>query len=88
MADANLPRQPRKDKTNYSGQYTQPRQKKSRWMLRLCILFLFLGAFVWLLPLVVCKTPILGWAVQKAAGNLKGSLTIQSASLGWLSPIS
>ena len=43
-----------------------------------------LAVFVWFLPMILAKTPLLGWAVNRF-GNLKGQVTIQSASLGWLS---
>ena len=46
-----------------------------------------LAVFVWLLPMIVANTPLLPWIVKQATAELNGSATIQSASLGWFSPV-
>lgn len=42
---------------------------------------------VWLAPILIAKTPVLGWAVGKATGKLDGRVHIATASLGWFSPV-
>lgn len=49
---------------------------------------LFLAALVWAAPLLVTHTPLLGWILAQATGDLNGSATLRSASLGWFSPVS
>ncbi len=62
-----------------------PKSKpKRKWMRRFGFFLLVLVLFVWFLPMILAKTPLLGWAVNRF-GNLKGQVTIQSASLSWLS---
>jgi len=63
----------------------RPRGKRRRW--RLLIVVLLLAALVWLLPTLVAHTPLLRWGLAKATADLSGTLAIDSASLGWLSPI-
>jgi hypothetical protein len=36
----------------------------------------------------VAHSPLLGWALRKGTAGLEGSVHVQSASLGWFSPIS
>ena len=64
----------------------QPRHK--RWTWRLGFFFIALAVLGWFLPAIIVNTPILGLIVRKASGSMKCSISIQSASLGWLSPIS
>jgi len=61
--------------------------KSSRWKLRLVTLAAFLLAIVWLLPMIVTNTPLLGTILGSATADLDGKLTLDSASLGWFSPI-
>ena len=42
---------------------------------------------VWLLPAIVAKTFLFRWALGMAAADLKGTIRVESASLGWFSPI-
>ncbi|HEY4759360.1 MAG TPA: hypothetical protein VIH42_02140, partial [Thermoguttaceae bacterium] len=72
----------------FPGEFKHTRPKRGRWLWRLCVFLILLGALVWFLPVIITKTPLLGWIIQKATGNLNGAVSIQSASLGWLSPIS
>jgi hypothetical protein len=46
-----------------------------------------LAVVVWLLPIIIAKTPALGWILKMATADLNGSVAVKSASLGWLSPI-
>jgi len=46
-----------------------------------------LAVLVWLLPNIVAHSPLFGWIVRKAAADLNGTVSIQSVSLGWFSPI-
>lgn len=48
---------------------------------------LFLVALLWFAPLIVAKTSLLSWVLSSAASDLNGSVTFQSASLGWFSPV-
>ncbi|MCC6125338.1 MAG: hypothetical protein IT426_10275 [Pirellulales bacterium] len=63
----------------------EPKAKpKRKGMRRIGFFLILLAVFVWFLPMILAKTPLLGWAVNRF-GNLKGQVAIQSASLGWLS---
>ena len=42
---------------------------------------------LWLLPTIIAKTPLFPWILKLATTDLNGSVTVNSASLGWLSPI-
>jgi uncharacterized protein involved in outer membrane biogenesis len=66
----------------------QEKPRHKRWTWRLGFFLVGLAVLAWFLPAIVVNTPILGWIVRKASGSLKCSVSIQSASLGWLSPIS
>ncbi len=52
------------------------------------LVLVVLAVVVWLLPSIAAKTPLLQWGVNKAAADLKGTVTVKSASLGWFSPVS
>jgi hypothetical protein len=62
----------------------EPKQGK-KWRRRLVFSTLTLALLVWFLPIILAKTPLLGWAINRF-GNLKGHVAVQSASLGWFSP--
>jgi hypothetical protein len=47
---------------------------------------LALVLLAWLAPTIVAKTSLRDWLLNRAAGDLKGRITTQSASLGWFSP--
>ncbi len=59
--------------------------RRRRW--RLLAAVLLPAALLWFLPTVVAHTPLLRWILAKAAAELNGTVTVKSASLGWLSPI-
>jgi uncharacterized protein involved in outer membrane biogenesis len=67
-------------------QQEKPRHK--RWTWRLGMFLIGLAVLGWFLPAIIVNTPILGLIVRKASGSMKCSISIKSASLGWLSPIS
>ncbi len=65
----------------------QAKPRHKRWTWRLGMFLVGLAVLAWFLPAIVVNTPMLGWIVRKASGSMKCSISIQSASLGWLSPI-
>lgn len=66
----------------------QPKARKRRWkLIALAAALMALVALVWLLPVIVAHSPVLGWIVAAAAGDLDGTVEVRSASLGWFSPI-
>lgn len=44
-------------------------------------------SIVWLLPIFIAHTPIIDRLVRSAARDLNGTVHVQSASLGWFSPV-
>ena len=62
-----------------------PKRQRRSW--RLLAAPAIVAAVVWFLPAIIAHSPLLGWIIGRAAGDLNGSVAIQSASLGWLSPI-
>jgi translocation and assembly module TamB len=56
-----------------------------RW--RLLTMLVTLAVAAWCLPIVVAKTPLLTWILKMATADLGGSVSVKSASFGWLSPI-
>ncbi len=45
------------------------------------------AALVWLLPGIVAHSPLLGWIIRRSTAELNGTISVRSASLGWLSPV-
>lgn len=43
--------------------------------------------FIWLLPTLVGHTPLVSWIASRAAADVNGRIEVQSASLGWFSPV-
>ncbi len=72
------------------GSQPAPRRRSRRkprrrvWLLGAGLLVL---VGLWLLPAIVAHTPLCAWLVGRATADLNGSLSIGSASLGWLSPV-
>ena len=56
--------------------------RKRRWLAVPAVL----AVLVWFLPGIAAHTALLQWGLERAAGGA-GSVTVQSASLGWFSPI-
>ena len=48
---------------------------------------LLLVAAVWLTPVLIAHSPMMGWIVAGASSDLDGSVQVGSASLGWFSPV-
>ncbi|MBN2580602.1 MAG: DUF748 domain-containing protein [Pirellulales bacterium] len=59
-------------------------KQRRRWPRRLGIFIVLLLVLIWFLPAILAKTPLLDWLVNRF-GNLQGTVTIRSASLGWFS---
>ena len=57
----------------------------ARWR-RLAAAAAALAVLLWLLPVGVAHTPLLVWGINRLA-DLEGTVSVQSASLGWFSPI-
>ncbi|MBN2296360.1 MAG: hypothetical protein JXM70_28285, partial [Pirellulales bacterium] len=55
-----------------------------KWLAGLAIL---LVVVVWLAPVLIAHSPMMGWIVSSASSDLDGSVEVGSASLGWFSPI-
>ncbi|MBN1591070.1 MAG: DUF748 domain-containing protein [Pirellulales bacterium] len=72
--------EPRKD----HPRPTARRRHRRKWLV---VALLVLAAIVWAIPLVVAHSPLLGWIVATATGDLNGKATVDSASLGWFSPV-
>ena len=66
------------------GRATGVRRKPRRRAIRLAIF----GAVVWFLPSIITHSPLLSYALRLATADLDGTLSVQSVSLGWLSPVS
>jgi len=79
-------KQPPPDKQN-PARKPQPQGKKSRRWLVLGALGLVIMA-AWLVPAMVARSPLLNWTVRLATAKLNAEVTVRSASLGWLSPVS
>lgn len=65
---------------------TEPRRRRwhwGRWLFALGLLV----ALVAFLPTILSNAAVVQWGANLAASNLKGSVTVGSASFGWLSPI-
>lgn len=72
------------------GETTREASKRPRrWRRRLIWSALGLLVFLWLLPVLIAKTPLLNALARKASrvASLRGELSLDSASLGWFSPV-
>ncbi|MFZ1936828.1 MAG: hypothetical protein WCB27_22375 [Thermoguttaceae bacterium] len=65
----------------------RPAKKKHAHHWRLLTMLVTLGVVVWFLPVIIAQTPLLTWGLKMATADLNGSVSVKSASLGWLSPI-
>jgi hypothetical protein len=63
----------------------RPAGKRRRW--RLLAIGALLLAVVGLLPTIVSHTPLLNWLLAAGTTDLKGTVTVRSASLSWFSPL-
>lgn len=61
---------------------------KQKWSWRWGIPALLAPVFLlWLAPMIVAHTPLFSLFLNRATGDLNGSVSVRSASLGWFSPI-
>ena len=60
----------------------KPGRRWWKWLLAGVVLS---GVVVWLLPVIVVNTRLLGLVVNWAAADFKGTVTVDEASLGWFS---
>ncbi len=61
----------------------RPRRRR-RWVLAALLL---LAVVLWFAPAIVAHTPLLGWILARATSDINGTVAVESASLGWLSPV-
>ncbi len=85
MATASI--HPQRTRVTHTDSATAAPKSKKRHHWRLLIGLAGLAAVVWLLPAIVVHTPLFHWILGKATADLNGSVSVQSASLGWLSPV-
>src|SRR5262245_53757106 len=64
-----------------------PAKRRWRWRRRLTALLVVLFAGVWFAPNVIAKTELRNRFAGQALADLKGSVEVGGASLGWLSPV-
>lgn len=76
-----------KRKDRLSKRSTKHGRRRRRWPIALLGLGL-VAALVWLSPVIVAHTALKQKIVSAALSDFEGSVTIGSASLGWLSPLS
>lgn len=62
----------------------RPVRRRRRWAVPAVLV---LTTLLWLLPTIVAHTPLLHWILAKATAELNGTVTVESASLGWFSPV-
>jgi translocation and assembly module TamB len=67
------------------GNAKAPPKRKRRW--KLLLMLAVLAMLVWFLPIIATNTPLMPWGVKMAGSQLNGSIAVESASLGWLSPV-
>ncbi len=64
-----------------------PKSRRWRWLKRLLPLVTLLSLAVWFAPVVVAKTELRNRFARQALADVRGSVHVGSASLGWLSPV-
>jgi len=64
-----------------------PLPRRSKWRGRLTLLVVSGLLLAWVAPMVVAKTPLLNYVIDKALADLNGTVQIADASLGWFSPV-
>ena len=64
-----------------------PVPRRRRWLGRLLPLVALLLAGAWFAPAVVAKTSLRNRFARQALADLRGSVDVGSASLGWLAPV-
>lgn len=65
-----------------------PAKRRRRWWARAVLpVLLLLLATVWFAPVVVARTGLLNRFAREALADLRGTVTVGGASLGWFSPV-
>jgi translocation and assembly module TamB len=64
-----------------------PVSRRRRWLRRLLPLVTLLVLGTWFAPAIVAKTSLRNTLARRALADVRGSVEIGSASLGWLSPV-
>lgn len=59
-------------------------RRRGRWLL---MVLGGLVGLVWLAPIVVAKSPLLSWVVARLTADVHGRVRVETASLGWFSPV-
>lgn len=59
-------------------------RRRWRWIAGSLLALILL---VWMVPVIIAHSPILGWIVALATADLEGEVHVGSASLGWFSPV-
>ena len=65
----------------------RPVSRRRRWLKRLLPLVALLTLGVWFAPMVVAKTSLRNRLAQKALADVRGTVDVGSASLGWFSQV-
>ncbi|MBN2474168.1 MAG: hypothetical protein JXB62_06155 [Pirellulales bacterium] len=63
------------------------KRKRRRWLAAAVSAVAVAAVLLLLAPWIVAHTALLGWILAAATADLDGTVTVQSASLGWFSPI-
>jgi translocation and assembly module TamB len=85
---ARMERPQRHQNRQFRERMPEAKPRHRRWAWRLGFFLLALAVLAWFLPAIVVNTPVLSLILRKAGSSSKCSISVQSASLGWFSPIS
>lgn len=66
--------------------YSPPRRRR-RWPYFIVAMLFVLAALVWFAPVIVAHTSLKNQLLRSATSQINGTVTVQSMSLGWMSPI-
>ena len=69
-----------------SQPYVPPRRRR-RWPYFLVAIFIVLIALIWFAPVIVANTSLKHQLLRSVTSEINGTVTVQSLSLGWMSPI-
>jgi translocation and assembly module TamB len=69
-----------------SHPYSPPRRRR-RWPYILAAGLAGLAGLVWFAPVIVARTGLKDQLLRSATSDIKGTVTVQSMSLGWMSPV-
>ncbi|MBI2824639.1 MAG: hypothetical protein HYX69_08140 [Planctomycetia bacterium] len=64
----------------------EPQPRKRRWLFTMIVL-VGLPAVLWFAPAIVAHSPLCDRVVAMIFSDLRGTVSVSSASLGWLSPV-